>query len=70
MVQDYRKILADNIKKYRLLSKMSKEALSLTLGFDNSYISKVENERVNITIDRIAKIADYFAIDIKELFLK
>lgn len=69
MRQDYRKILATNVKKYRLSVGISKEALSLTLGFDNSYISKVENERVNITIDRIAKIADYFNTDIKNLFM-
>ena len=68
MKQDYRKILADNVKKYRLLSKMSKEALSLALGFDNSYISKLEKGKVNITLSRITKIADYFEIDIKELF--
>ncbi len=47
---------------------MTKEALSITLGFDNSYISKLENENVNATIDKITLIADYFGVNFIDLF--
>lgn len=49
---------------------MKKEELSLTLGFDNSYISKLENCNVNITIDRMDKIAKYFGVELAELLTK
>lgn len=63
-----RKKLAENLHKIRTKAKLGKEELSLLLGFDNSYISKLEKGKINITIDKIQKIADYFKIDIKSLF--
>lgn len=63
-----RKILAKNIIKLRTKRKLKREELSLLLGFDNSYISKLEKGKINITIDKLTKIADYFEISIKELF--
>lgn len=68
MSQDVRKILAKNIKELREKNKIKKEKLSLLLEFDNSYISKLEKGNVNITIDKIEKIADYFGVQVKDLF--
>ena len=68
MSQDYKMKLAQNIKKLRLSKKLTREELSLALGVDNSYISKVEKAKVNITIDRIQSIADYFNTDFLKLF--
>ena len=55
-----REVLAKNLFKLRIKANLRKEELSLLLGFDNSYISKLEKERINITIDKLKKIADYF----------
>lgn len=63
MSQAIRKILANNVKKLRTDKKLKKEELSLILGFDNSYISKLEKERINITLDKLIKIANYFDIE-------
>ncbi len=63
-----RKILAKNIIEYRTKRKISREELSLNLRFDNSYISKLEKGNINITIDKLTIIADYFEIEIKDLF--
>lgn len=68
MSQDLRKILATNIKKLREKSNLKKEKLSLLLEFDNSYISKLEKGKVNITIDKIQKIAEFFCVNPKDLF--
>mgnify|MGYP003290307860 CR=1 FL=1 len=68
MSQAYRKILSKNLSIYRKRKGLTKEALSLALGFDNSYISKVENCRVNITIDRMTMIANYLEVKIVDLF--
>ncbi len=68
MSQEIRQMIANKVKEQRLLLKLTKEELSLKLGFDNSYISKLENCRINITIDNLAKIADFFNIKVKEFF--
>ncbi len=47
-----------------------REALSLLLGWDNSYISKLEKQRVNITIDKLEQLTNVFEIDITDLFSK
>lgn len=67
MVQDVRERIAITIRHYREKVGLSREELSLILGFDNSYISKLERNSINITIDKLQKIADYFNIDIIEL---
>ena len=63
-------ILATNVKKLRSKLKIRREELSLALGFDNSYISKLEKGKINITIDKLSVIADYFNVDIVDLFIK
>lgn len=68
MSQDIRTILANNVILLRKKKKIKREELSLNLGFDNSYISKLEKGKINITIDKIALIANYFGVSVKDLF--
>lgn len=63
MNQNSKILLAENVKKLRTGAKLTREALSLTLGFENSYISKLEKQKINITIERLDKIADYFGVE-------
>ncbi len=63
MSQDIRQILANNIKNLRTQKKLKREELSLILGVDNSYISKLEKGKINITLDKIQLLADYFEIE-------
>lgn len=60
--------LAANIKKLRVKNGISQESLSLELGFDVSYIGKVENQKMNVSLDRMISIANFFEIDICDLF--
>ncbi|CCY23455.1 helix-turn-helix domain protein [Brachyspira sp. CAG:484] len=46
----------------------SQEDLSLELDLDGSYIGKVENAKLNITIDKIISIADFLEINVIDLF--
>ena len=64
MNQDIRQILANNIKNLRTQKKLSREELSLVLGVDNSYISKLEKGKINITLDKIEMLANYFGIEV------
>ena len=67
-IKNARKILAKKVYELRTKAKLGKEELSLLLEFDNSYISKLEKCKINITIDRIQKLADYFKVNVKDLF--
>ena len=68
MSQDIRQILSDNIKNLRIQKKLSREELSLILGVDNSYNSKLEKGKINITIDKIEMLANYFDTEVYMLF--
>ena len=67
MSQDIRKIIANNIEKFRTKKSLTREELSIMLGFDNSYISKLERGTINITIDKLTKIADALDAKVKDL---
>ena len=67
MKQNSKFKIAQNVEKLRKKNKITKEKLSLLLGFDNSYISKLEKEKINITIDKIDKIADFFEVESYQL---
>lgn len=60
MSQDFRKIVAQNVKKLREMKGKKREEVSLALGLDNSYISKLECSNINLTLDKLVKIAEYF----------
>lgn len=68
MNENVKNKLAKNIKKYRTQKGLSQETLSLELDFDVSYVGKVENAKMNISIDRIIKIANFLGVSFEELF--
>ena len=70
MNQSLRQRIAKNVQKYRIQNGYKREALFLLLGWDNSYISKLEKQRVNITIDKLEQLTNVFEIDITDLFSK
>ena len=67
MSQEIRAVLASNIEKLRTKKNLKREELSLQLGFDNSYISKLEKSRINITLDKLEKIANFFDTNVYKL---
>ena len=67
MSQTIREKLAKNIIFLRAAKGLKREELSLILGFDNSYISKLEKGKINITIDKLEIISNYFDIDTYKL---
>ena len=54
---------ATNVKKYRLQQNLSQEKLAELSGLHRTYISSVEREQRNISIDNISKIANALKID-------
>ncbi len=68
MSQSLREIISNNVRKYREGKHLSMEELSLLLEVDNSYISKLEKSKVNITIDKLEKLAQILEIEVIDLF--
>ena len=68
MSQSIREILSKNIRKYREDWHFSMEELSLLLEVDNSYINKLEKSKINITIDKLEKLAQILGIEVVDLF--
>lgn len=69
MNQNSKNAIAQNINRLRKERKLTREKLSLTLNFENSYISKLENQKINITIERLDKIANFFNVKTFELLI-
>jgi transcriptional regulator with XRE-family HTH domain len=61
-------IFATNVKTYRLEKNISQEKLAELAGLHRTYISAVERERRNISIDNIEKIAQALNVDAYLLF--
>ena len=61
-------IFATNVKTYRLEKNISQEKLAELAGLHRTYISAVERERRNISIDNIEKIAHALNVDAYLLF--
>lgn len=56
-------IFASNVKKYRQQQNLSQEQLAELSGLHRTYISSIEREQRNISIDNISKIASALKID-------
>ena len=68
MNKNVKKKFGKNLRKFRKMKGLSQEDLSLELELDGSYIGKVENAKLNITLDKIISIADFLGIDVIDLF--
>lgn len=56
------------VKEIRLRQNISQEELAFRCGLSKNYISDVERGTRNISLKSIEKIAEGFAINIKDLF--
>ncbi len=63
-----RKLLANNIKYYRLKKGLSQEELAELLETTPVYLSSLENAKRNIRIDYVEHIANTLEVNIKDLF--
>lgn len=56
-----------NVSKARIKKGLSAYELSLRLGKDASYINKLENGKINVSLKSILSICECLEIDITEL---
>nr|WP_317399990.1 helix-turn-helix transcriptional regulator [uncultured Gemmiger sp.] len=62
-------IFAKNVKEYRTAKELSQEKLAELSGLHRTYISALEREKRNISIDNIQKIADALGVEAYKLFI-
>ena len=68
VVMNIRKNLSNNVLYYRIENNLSQEALAEKMDSSVTYISEIENQKWNVSIDYIEKLAKVLNIEIKELF--
>ncbi|MDO9520674.1 MAG: helix-turn-helix transcriptional regulator [Pseudohongiella sp.] len=52
------KTLGGNIRSKRVLKRISQDGLALLCGLDRSYMGRIERGEVNITVEKLYKIAE------------
>lgn len=63
-------IFADNVKYYRLEKNLSQEKLAELSGLHRTYISAIERQQRNISIDNIEAISSALNIEAYKFFIE
>ncbi|MFT5295904.1 MAG: transcriptional regulator with XRE-family HTH domain [Colwellia sp.] len=66
-MDDFAKIIGKNIKVMRVKRDMSQAELAFSANVDQSYLSRVENGSVNITVIKLSKLALAMNCKVQEL---
>lgn len=66
-MENLAKRLGANIRAFRKATNMSQDELALQSGIDRSYIGRIERGEVNITVEKLYKIAAVLLCDPKGL---
>ena len=67
---EYRNIIAENIKQYREIQKLSQETFADVVGFHRTYIGSIERCERNLTLGTLTTIANYMKITVPDLLTK
>ncbi|EGR0130275.1 TPA: helix-turn-helix transcriptional regulator [Vibrio vulnificus] len=59
--------VGQRIVKVRKSRGLSQEKLALLAEIDRSYMSRIERGKINITLEKLYKIAETLECDVKEL---
>ena len=65
---DIRALVGRNVARLRRERAMKQEPLSEVSGFTQSYLSQIENGRVNLTLLRLHDLAEAFDVGPAEFF--
>lgn len=58
------------VREQRKLKNLSQERLALLCNIDRSYMGRIERGEVNITLEKLYKLADALNLDAKDLLPK
>lgn len=64
-----KEMIGMRIKELRISKKnLSQNDFACLLGFDRTYLSRIENGKQNLTMDTIIKICNYLDVSLSEFF--
>lgn len=66
---DIQQTFAMNVRKYRKAAHLSQEKLAELSGLHRTYIGGIEQQRINVSLKNIGKIAESLNVDPAVLFL-
>lgn len=64
------KIIGNNIARLRKEKKLTQEDLCGLAEIDRSYLSEIENGKMNVTVKALVTIAKALECDLEDLILK
>ena len=59
--------LARNLRRVRIARGLSQEELAENAGFHRTFVSQIERERNNVSIDNIERLAAALGVDLVDL---
>ena len=62
-----RQVFARNLRRYRRIRDVSQEELALQAGLSRSYLSGIEREIRNVSIDNMGILASALDVPLKDL---
>lgn len=62
-----RQVFARNLRRYRRIRDISQEELALQAGMSRSYVSGIEREERNVSIDNMGVLAESLGVPLKDL---
>jgi transcriptional regulator with XRE-family HTH domain len=63
-----RSLLAANVLKLRTGLGISQEKMAEMAGFHRTYVSQIERQAANASLDNVQKLADFLKVPIARLF--
>jgi len=66
-MQDWRKIVGRNVRKFRLQRGMTQEQLGFEAGIDRTYVGGIERGERNPSLMVMARIADTLSMPLVKL---
>lgn len=64
-----RALLAWNLRRLRAARGISQERLAADTGIDRAYVSEIEREQGNATVDLLDRLADVLGVTVAEFFM-
>ena len=65
-----RALLAWNLRRLRAARRVSQERLAADAGVDRAYVSEIEREEGNATVDMLDRLAAVLNVPVIEFFVK
>lgn len=66
---DIKAVFGDNVRRYRQQKGLSQDDFSELCGMHHTYISHIENHRLNVSIENVQKIAEALEIESYKLLI-